>query len=477
MSNSYHVSVPPFDEVFQDREWTTVDMAQIQDASKFFDSDPNVKTGFNFILNALLNGGIMFKRKGHSIKASAKEWMSIHFCKFIRAVMHSRWCYGFAACAWVADEQYGGKPTVLDLTQLVVKYKLSIYGEPMFKYFYQPPNGSFAMQEVMDVMTFSWDNPDQWGNLRSLILLLIPDHMQEIVLSYYEMVAMKGRAMPPMITEKDKETHDKDNVRVPVVRAFADAQRERMGGAAASSTKDGTDRSDTSYALYQNTQHHFSRTQPTMVDPIMSNMQSVSQVPYFSSHLRLQEGRHFVSAPLPEGPTNLLEFRIARQERAFNVMCVPIALISSNTSTGTKRHQGSGQDASQQSGSFQMFDQSQQALKLELINIIKTMYYSIHATSHLSEYLNQTPTKEWSNEAAAKYMEIEVEMPSLPDENRLQSYYTQGFLKYDALVHYLGSKHGIPEDRWNETPALTIEEANGNFPKEETTPPKKKAKK
>ena len=58
------VSVPVFDELFDQSGVVTVDRSQMIDCKKFFDSDPNVQTGFEFRLGALLNGGIVVKRKG-----------------------------------------------------------------------------------------------------------------------------------------------------------------------------------------------------------------------------------------------------------------------------------------------------------------------------------------------------------------------------------------------------------------------------
>ncbi len=48
----------------------------------------------------------------------------------------------------------------------------------------------------------------------------------------------------------------------------------------------------------------------------------------------------------------------------------------------------------------------------------------------------------------------------IPDENKLVEYYNAGWLKYEVLVHYLASRHGIDIDSWHLKPKLNLREAN-----------------
>jgi hypothetical protein len=465
---SFTASVAPFDEVFHDPEWTYVNRAQLQDCSKFFDADPNVVTGFNFRMDALLNGGIIFKRKGKSMQGHAKDWMSEQFSKFLKDVVRNRWFAGFAACAWEEDEEFVGRPVVLDLTQITVRYRLSIFGRASFRYFYQPRDGISAEVEIKNVMTFSWDPPDSAGNLRSLVLLLAQDHMHETLLSYYSVVAMKGRALPVMITERDKEVYDRENIRAPMARSPTEIA---MGMLSNTRQEEATENPERSNVIIQHTEDYFNRTQPAMTDTILTNLASINHMPHFASHYQLAQGRKFTSAPLPEAPTDLLAFRIARLERACALMGVPLAMLTNSTSTGGKK-MAEGEN----SNSFVLFENSQMSLKLELIRCAQTMFYNIYLKAHLQEYLETTKQKDWNTADAAASAEVVVEMPSMPDEGKLIDYYTAGFLKYEALKNYLSSKHGIAIDSFNEKPELTVEEANGHFV-DPAPPVAKKAKK
>ena len=128
------------------------------------------------------------------------------------------------------------------------------------------------------------------------------------------------------------------------------------------------------------------------------------------------------------------------------------------------------------SNSFVLFENSQMSLKLELIRVAQVLFLSIHLKTHLQEYLSTTPQKDWNLEDATESAEVFVELPAMPQEDKLLNYYTLGFLKYEAVRQYLSTKNGISIDSFNEKPELTVEEANGHFvdPK---PPAAKKAKK
>jgi hypothetical protein len=394
-------SVPIFDGVFVEEDWSYVNHTQIVDSSKFFDSDTNIITGFNFRLDALLNGGIIFKRAGKKMQSEAKDWFSQKFSKFMRDVVRSRWCYGFAACAWLPHAQYGGIPVVLDLTQLQTRMKHNIFGETQYRYFWQPTNGAVAIMEVKDVITFTWDSPDADGNLRSMVPMLVPDYMHELMLMNYSLIAAKSCATPPMIVEQEKDQYDKDNIRVPSARTPRELGLTKG--------RDGpTGDASMSIDSINHTKDYMDRVQPSITDAVLTNIGAVAQVPYFSGMFRLEQGRHYVAPTLPQGPQQLLEFRVARQERAFSLMGVPLAMVSNNTSTG-----GNKLASSQNPNSFVVFDNSQQALKLELINVMKSLFYSIHLQAHLDEYLQHTPAKEWNMDGARKASEVTIELPSV----------------------------------------------------------------
>jgi hypothetical protein len=129
-------------------------------------------------------------------------------------------------------------------------------------------------------------------------------------------------------------------------------------------------------------------------------------------------------------------------------MGIPIALLTNSTPSSHRKYTSNSNDG-RHSSSFVLFENAQQHLKQDVLAVVKTMFYSIHLKTHLEEYLENTEPKKWSAEEAAKSAEVSIELPSLPDEDKLLDFYHAGFLKYDALIKYLSTKHGITEDSWN----------------------------
>lgn len=458
--------VPIMDELTPNKEdWIRVNQVQICRNASFFDSDPNVRTGFNFRMDALLNGGILFKRKKHKMSKAMHEFMSEHFTRLMRQIVRNCWYAGFCALVWHRHDKFVGTPDCLDLTQITTLRPRSIFhgDNEQFRYFHQPHSGNMAEVEIHNVYTFIMDAPDQKGNLRCIIQHLQQDQINEDLMQQYTLIAMKGRCMPVMITEKEHKQYDHENVKAPTARTYA----EIMGD-----DEDDDDLNRVDHTIHQQTQEYYARNQPTMTDVLAHNASIIQNMPYFSATYQLAEGRKFVAAPLPEGPeSTLLLFRVARQERAYAIMGVPLAMVSNSSSTSHSKLQ------TQNSNSFVLFDNSQQSLKLQLLGIVKTMFYSIHLPTFLAEYRESTPPKDRTPEAEAAECEVTVEMPSIPDENKLVEYYNSGWLKYEDLVSYLSSRHGIAMDSWHMKPQLNLREANDIDPPEKAaakTAPKKK---
>ena len=183
---------PPLDDVIGSTGLQTVNPDQIRSCARFFDSDPNVITGFNFRLDALLNGGILFKRSGKVMTGAAQDWIKARFAAFLKEVVRWWWLAGFAGCIWEEDK-FGGTPLCLDLTQLRITYECDVAGTPRTRYFART---GVEEREIPHVMTFFYAPPDPYGNLRSIIRMLANDHAQEMLMTYWTLVALKGRALP-----------------------------------------------------------------------------------------------------------------------------------------------------------------------------------------------------------------------------------------------------------------------------------------
>jgi hypothetical protein len=451
--------VAGFDELLEDPngEWVTIDPEAIHAAYYTYYYDPNVRTAVSFRMNAMLNGGILIRSSAYNLKPEAMEWQQAQWSRMTREQFRDFICVGFAPGTFDVHLKYGPCPREIDLLQVITRYRLSRLGVPEYEYWYQPNDGTQGMVKIENVTTFTMTAPDNYGNLQSIMTLLGPDMMQEMMINYYSMVAIKSRACLPLITEMPREPYDTNNITVPMA---TDPKQIALVRAAAGlkGSRPPTEEVDSSVAINTQIRSYYTQTRPAAAHRITSNLGTIQCVPFFSSHTKLEQGRKFVAPPMPDGPSDLvLTFRIARKERVYSLLNVPLAMETNSTSTGTSKQQGSNPN------SYVLFDNAQQELKLILINCIKTLFRKMHAPDLVRQYMKDTDRSRWTKEGVSKTINIVVELPSMPNEELLMQYYKDGFLKYDSVIEYLSSKHGIDPSKWNPKPGLTIKELAGEF--------------
>ncbi len=446
--------------------WVTVDRRQLLDCTLFFQNDPNVQTAHSFRLGALLNGGIVIKRKGKTMTGAAKDFTTKEFTRFLNEVVCNWWTCGFAACVWEEHPKFGGVPRCLDLTQVITRYNKNIFGHPTARYFYEPREGYKAEVEIENVLTQWFTPPDSSGNVRSLMMLLAQDALTEQIMQHFYLVAMKGRALPVLITELERPVYDRDAISAPTART-----PEQIRAGTLSGEDDTQENPDKSNQVIANTEQFYDRTNPAMTDTFLSSIAAVQRMPHYAATYQLAQGRKQTTAQMPEAPADLLAFRIARQERAFSLMGVPLAMVTNATSAG-----GSKMSQGENSNSFILFENSQSTLKQQLIAVATQMFYSINLLAHLQEYVAHTKPEDYNAEDMAASAEVTIVLPSMPEESKLIEYYQAGWLKYESLIESLATKHCIPLESFNTKPELSVAEQMGEFPAE-PKPPAKKAKK
>jgi hypothetical protein len=430
----------------------------------FLDADPNVQTAMHFRMDAILNGGILFTRNGNTASSIYSEFLTQTYSKLARDIIRQRWATGIVSIACVPHKQHKGVPVCVDQRNFEIRMYTDLLGRQTFRYFIQ---GSHQEKiEVRNISTYVYSAPNTDGSLRSLMGLLQSDYIQEQHLTICDMIATKNRAMPIMITEIQAEKYNPQEITAamtPEQNKVREQQRlEKL-------------KQNNAFVLPVKMQsHNYLRGVLDQAgDSVSEKLDPIFNYPFYSSHAKLDQGRTFVAAPLPEAPgEQLLKFRVARQERAYTLLGVPLAMVSNNTSTGGTKIGGAA--SSSNPNSFVLFDNAQQALKKDLINIMQAVINRIQMPSLVDKYLQDTKPSEIDLDECEVKCTIKVELPSVPDEDKLIQWYTLGILSLEAMQRYLGSKHGIPEEAWNKTPEVTVPELNGVAPEEPAAKKKKK---
>jgi hypothetical protein len=179
-----------------------------------------------------------------------------------------------------------------------------------------------------------------------MMMLLAQDYLHESMLSYYSLVAAKGRALPVLITTKDRDVYDRDNIAAPTARTPDQIRQGLLANE--DETQENPDKSN---QVLNFTEDLYNRAQPAMTDTMLTNIAAFMKMPHYSATYQLAQGRNHVAAQMPEAPADLLAFRIARQERAFSLMGVPLAMVTNSTSNG-----GGKMSQGENSNSFILFE-------------------------------------------------------------------------------------------------------------------------
>ncbi len=119
---------------------------------------------------------------------------------------------------------------------------------------------------------------------------------------------------------------------------------------------------------------------------------------------------------------------------------------------------------------------AQASLKQQLIGVATQMFYSIHLKAHLVEYLAQTDPNKYTPEGMAESAEVQIILPSIPDEMKLVEWFKARWYKYESLIEALATKHCIPIECFEAKPKLSVAELAGEFA-DPKPPAAKKAKK
>ena len=313
---------------------------------------------------------------------------------------------------------------------------------------------------IPNVTTYTFDPPDRNGDLRSMMSKLRADYTHECVMTYFDSVAIKNRSMPLMVTQSERKPHDPDNLMSPLATKLDQEKNANTD----QPVQVGIGRIKQGAVQYQQ------RVQPSLQDAMDVTMAltDLIQSPLYSEHMDLAEGRTFVAPPLPEGPGELLlKFRAARTERTFTIMGVPMAMLSRESSTlagksDIGKKQGAATDA--HLNTFLLYQNSQQALKTDISNILTDIFNSIYLP-----VAKPSSTK-------AQGTTVTLEIPSIPDQEAVIRFYQCGWLKYDQLLSYLSHLNGIPITGFHPTPQLDIKEANGIVPPAEPSAKRQKQK-
>lgn len=450
--------------------WVTLRNDIIDNLFRFFDGDVNVRTAYTIRMDALLAGNILFQ-KSETNKPRQEDdqtlWYNMVYGQFCRQVVRSLWSVGFCAASYVPDENYVGKPVVLNLEEVEIDYYNNAMNQPEWLYF-EREKGTLGMADrkpMANIITFYLPDclPNRNGNLRSFMTTLLPEVTYEQHLMQCDIMASTSRCNPPLVSEDVPENYNPNNLD-PGLRGGSSRHGDGMLPAKPTApTMELVDHSGSSLARQleqRDTLAMLNAYNTSDINEIRAQMQKDFRRQFQAPNLPqfyLENKRHYVSHTLAEGPSELvLKAQLQRTERVLTLLGVPMSMITQSASMNGKR--------AINENSMTLFNNSQRMMKQQLISYMQTIYAFIYRRHHAMEALKKSDEDEDEKELQKRLKreaDITISIPGLPSDADLDRFWMTGALKYNVYCDYISSKHGISRKSFHETQQLTPEDLNG----------------
>lgn len=489
-----------------DSSYLTLNRNSIRKLQARYDDDANVRTVAHLFHTTLFAGGVTFSRTDAQLMPDAQRWYDSTWSGFGVNILRDKAAVGFVAAVSVPHIEYIGVPRVLELSQLVILYKLDYMGIAHFVFFEQMPNaqpfvssgghstsirtsgiamgnGQGMLRYIPNVVVYIEQSPTTFGVIRSRVAVLEADLALDEVLVETTKNAIQARANPPLVLERVNEPHDPNQI-ISTIQPFSSMLLGDGNGPVTSSSSSISSSSSSSSSSTQ----HVSRGQEEMMerrryeyskalglygtsglDRVESMVRRHSQYVQDGglNEYALGEGYKYVKNNVPESPGDLLiQFRAARMERVFQMFGVPMGMISQTSALGGK--------TSMNENAMFVFINTQKQTKEHLLNIFYDMYARIYETHHMLQRLAAAPKGKFEDtldKVLSKHKSsvgVTILLTGLPLDDVLDKLYMMGCLKYDAYKRFASIKHAIPLEDFETSIKMTLENLNGIAPETET---------
>jgi hypothetical protein len=483
------------DDWLMDTRYIPLDMDLMSQLFRRYDKDSNIRTVCHIFYSTLFAGGVLFERKDAKLNQAAARWYDATWASWAEEVDRNQSSVGFAACSFTPHNEYVGVPTCIDLTTCMVLYRKDVFNRPHFVFFecltgFNNPMGFLAARNSMkgvtgvfgsmyryipNVVVYYETEPTSAGEIRSRVEVLAPDLDLDETLVVSTKMATISRSNPPLVLESVREPHDPEAI-ISTVQPLSMMLGDGYGPTGSSSSS-----SSSSMTRAQEEQMERQKYQYAQMLSMMGRTGAEKAEALARQHMRmiaaqglrehyLGEGRKYVNHHLAESPDALLiQFRAARMERVFQIFGIPIGMVSQQSSLGGKTNMNEN--------AMMVFMNTQKQKKQQLLNYMYDMYNRIYLVHHTLHVLANTPKGELpQRKTEIPDTGINIIMTGLPLDEVVKELYIMGALRYEAFVKYMSSKHAIPEEDFNSSCEMSLDDLNGIKP-EPAGPAKPKAKK
>jgi hypothetical protein len=449
------------DEWLQDRRFIRLDNNKIQSQLRFFDTDSSIRTATQIYYSMLFSGGIAFERSHYKLQVVSQQWYNSTWVGWCHGVDRMNASIGFAPCVKQPHGFYVGVPVCLNLARIIILYRLDVYGFPHFVFLEQPEGLQLLPRYIPDVVVYYESLPTATGEFRSKISTLQFDLELEGMLFESALTAVRLRANPTLFLQENTKKHDPESL-LSALNPMADSVLFGDGTGAYSDGESNM-RAEANRAEEEQDErrrYQYSRMVSMLGPAGLQRVENVTKqwikamsAQGHKEHF-LPPNRVLASQQNAECPDDLLiNFRIARMERILNCFGIPLGMISQTSSLGGGEKQSQNQEV------FTIFVHTQKQKKEQLLGFMYDMYSRIYQVHHVMQRLKDVG-KGQAHQVTPK-ADVLIRMNNLPEDALLDNLYKMGALKYEAYTRYMGEKHGIPQEDFNEECELSLKDANG----------------
>lgn len=416
-----------------------------------------------------MSGGIRINRAGFIPSAETQNVYEQAWSEFVRRLLNSMWCFGFAASVSAPDDRLGTMPLVLDVELLRVGMTSDYMGRRSYVFYeenfthgvYGQP--AMAYQPIPNVIVYEYTPPLSDGSLNSCITRILPYYNQMLIATESDLRVILSNSAPSLWTQRQSaeragrtDLSNKNKGQDGSVRAAGvEPQIDGTGGGGIGAGGVGPRQPD-----------------PIMPVRVMSSREDIrpsrmlARMPQLDEGMRViklpdgQEGHAFASAPEPV----FLPHYVEKFEQAVaNAFKVPVALFSADKLMRRDRTS----HAQRLDAEMVVFEQNARALQHRMLDIINDVSERIYGPQFKEDALILALENPEYIAIANLKPQVSWVFETLVDPLVIEKLYYEGTLSRPAYLAYTSRHYGIDPACFMETPGLSLLELNGLNPPEE----------
>jgi len=347
-------------DLLMDSSWKFLDTELIQILLSSHDSDASIKSAVHIHNTSLFAGGIQFAKKDGSSKlnANASRWYDSTWTQWATNILRHQDAIGWVAASHCDHYLYVGCPTILDLSQVTILFKMDVFSRPHFVFLENTGNGqdNFMFQQIKkhhglsssiahqgssmyryipNIVVYIENSPSSDGSFNSKIAVLAADIEMESLLYEATKTATRQRANPNLILESVSEKYDKDAVTSVIqpmqMSMLGNGNTPYNGGSSSSSSSYYNGLSEGAQKELETKKYEYSQALSLMGSGGLSNATDLAR-----DHIRaiaaqgikehyVSSGKRVVNTHLAESPNELyINAKTNKLEKFFLLKGIPL---------------------------------------------------------------------------------------------------------------------------------------------------------